>query len=299
MYIDNYRNFVQIVDSGTISAAAKKLHIAQPALSNQVKLLEEKYGSQLLERGPRCVTLTPAGKILYEHAKSIDLLESSLVQEIKDLQSGTVGTLHFGAISTQPEKFSAELLLGFHAIYPNIRFRISEGSSIEIMRLLKDGLIEVGILRSAEPLPEYLEAVFQARANFYAYFTFEQKDLFQDREKEIELQELKDYQIAITAGIQPIFERACLDQGIRPNIIATCASVPTAKMWVKSNNMVAIASSISPEESPGVAFRKIKGTNMKTTHYICVYKERPLSVICSQFIQYCHGAVFGEASAAE
>ena len=292
MYIENYRNFVVIVDSGTISAAAKKLHIAQPALSNQVKMLEENYGAQLLERGPRSVKLTPAGKILYEHAKSIDLLESSLAQEIIDIQADTVGTLHFGAISTQPEKFSAELLLGFHESHPNVHFRISEGSSIEIMRLLKDGLIEVGILRTPDPLPNYLEAVFRASAKFYAYFTFEQKELFQNRDKELELRDLVQYPISITAGIQPFFDRACHEQGLRPNIVATCASVPTAKMWVKSEKVVAVASSLSPEESPGLAFRRIKGANMKTTHYICVNKERPLSAVCSQFIHYCHEAVF-------
>lgn len=56
MNLEVYRNYVAIIDAGTISAASRELHIAQPALSNQLKALEAAYGTQLVERGPRHIT---------------------------------------------------------------------------------------------------------------------------------------------------------------------------------------------------------------------------------------------------
>ena len=64
MNIQYYYNFVTIVESGSLTAAAEKLHIAQPALSNQIKALEQKYGTRLFYRGARKLELTDAGAIL-------------------------------------------------------------------------------------------------------------------------------------------------------------------------------------------------------------------------------------------
>lgn len=71
MNLTYYQNFVTIVECGTISAASRKLLIAQPALSAQLKALEREFGTELLERTARKVILTKAGKILYEKAKHI------------------------------------------------------------------------------------------------------------------------------------------------------------------------------------------------------------------------------------
>lgn len=71
MDIKKLKYFVTIVEEGNISAAAKKLHISQPPLSSQIKLLEEELNLKLMERGPRNITLTRAGKLLYKRAKNI------------------------------------------------------------------------------------------------------------------------------------------------------------------------------------------------------------------------------------
>ena len=74
MTLDSYRNFVTIVDCGSIVAAANKLLIAQPSLSNQLKNIEKTYGAKLLLRGNRSLELTDAGRIFYKRAKEICML---------------------------------------------------------------------------------------------------------------------------------------------------------------------------------------------------------------------------------
>ena len=92
--------FTTIVEEGSISAAAKKLHLSQPPLSHQLKLLEEELNLQLVQRGPRCITLTDAGRLLYKRAQSILSLTWSAKKELLAMASGYSGTLHLGTVSS-------------------------------------------------------------------------------------------------------------------------------------------------------------------------------------------------------
>lgn len=292
MYLEIYGNFVEIVESGTISAAAKKLHIAQPALSNQIKSLEEKYGTKLLDRGSRRVTLTRAGEILYQNAKTMCKLEEETFGEIRDFLSGSAGTLKFGSIGTQPEKLSASLLLGFHAENPTVTYRVFEGSSVGIIGMLKDGVIDIGIFRSSEPLPECLSPIYSTPARFYVYFSNRNKEFFAYRGKELPVAALKRTPICVANGIRRKFVAMCVSLGFAPNIIGVCDTVATSKIWATTEDTVAIASSISPEESLGMGYCALAEPGFSTTHYICVNKERAISAVCQKFIDYCRKIEF-------
>ncbi|HWW73370.1 MAG TPA: LysR family transcriptional regulator, partial [Duganella sp.] len=71
MELRQLRYFVAIVDHGSLSRAALVLHVAQPALTQQLRQLEEELGVQLLHRSAQGVLSTDAGKIFYEHAQAI------------------------------------------------------------------------------------------------------------------------------------------------------------------------------------------------------------------------------------
>ena len=85
MNIDVYRNFVQIVEEGSISAAARKVLIAQPALSSQMKSLEQTIGAKLFIRGAQKISVTDAGMILYRRAKDMLAIEDAALKEVSDL----------------------------------------------------------------------------------------------------------------------------------------------------------------------------------------------------------------------
>ena len=92
--------FATIVEEGSISAAAKKLHLSQPPLSYQLKLLEEELHLQLLQRGARGVQLTEAGKVLYKRAQGILELTERTQKELQAMAGGFAGTLHIGTVSS-------------------------------------------------------------------------------------------------------------------------------------------------------------------------------------------------------
>ena len=74
--------FSAIVEEGSISAAAKHLHISQPPLSAQLHRLEEELGAPLMERGPRRCTPTEAGRVLYQRAKQLLVLADAARDEV-------------------------------------------------------------------------------------------------------------------------------------------------------------------------------------------------------------------------
>ena len=140
--------FMVIAEEGQITAAARRLHMAQPPLSQQMKALEEELGVQLLQREPRSVTLTDAGEILYRRARQIITLTDSTRREIADFKNGLRGTLSIGTVSSSGSVILRPALRQFHDSHRGIRFEIYDGNTFRVLDMLGKGLIEIGIVRT-------------------------------------------------------------------------------------------------------------------------------------------------------
>ena len=134
--------FIAIVEEGNITRAANKLHMAQPPLSNQLKLLEDELGTKLLERGARKVKLTDSGTILYKRAKNILEITKATAAEIEEFGKGVQGTLRLGTISSSGTALLSSRVIEFNKKYPNIKFEIHEGNTYEILEMINSGIIE-------------------------------------------------------------------------------------------------------------------------------------------------------------
>ena len=95
MNLKQMEYFITIVNEGSISAASKILHISQPPLSTQMKLLEQELGVTLFERGSRAIALTHAGKVFYDRAQGILDMTGAARQELEHRYETTV-KLHEG-----------------------------------------------------------------------------------------------------------------------------------------------------------------------------------------------------------
>lgn len=100
MELESYRNFLAIIEAGSFTGAAECVHVAQPALSKQLKTLENFFGAKLIitTRGSRQLILTEAGRILYQKAKYICSLEDLARNEIDNVIGGAVGTRFASAL---------------------------------------------------------------------------------------------------------------------------------------------------------------------------------------------------------
>ena len=106
--------FLTIAEEGNISRAVERLHISQPPLSQQLKLLEEELGIVLIGRNTRKMHITDAGRLLQNRAKQIIELMEKTVKELRDLKEGLQGTLSIGTISSAGEMLLSIKIQSFH-----------------------------------------------------------------------------------------------------------------------------------------------------------------------------------------
>ena len=145
MEIKQLEYFRAIVDAGTISGAARELHMTQPPLSYQIKMLEEELQVQLFLRGTKRIALTEAGKTLYEQAGKILMLADLTKREV--VKSSQEATLHIGMTPSTVSMMS-EYLLKFAEKYPQLHFDIHEGSTFTLKDQLENGQIDITTVRT-------------------------------------------------------------------------------------------------------------------------------------------------------
>lgn len=137
--------FRAIVDAGTISGAARMLHMTQPPLSYQLKMLEEELQVPLLVRGTKKITLTEAGKTLYEQAGTLLMLADLTKREV--VKSSQAATLHIGMTPSTVSLLS-DYLLRFSKQHPQVHFDVHEGSTFALKDQLENHVIDLTTLRT-------------------------------------------------------------------------------------------------------------------------------------------------------
>lgn len=140
--------FTVIAETGSFTAAAKKLGLSQPPLSKQIMMLEEDLGVRLLNRGARKAELTEAGAYLYSRARDILSMMDTAASELQNFPSSAKGILKLGTISSSGDYLADRVLPGFCRLHPNVRFEISEGNTYELLEKLKNGIIECAVVRT-------------------------------------------------------------------------------------------------------------------------------------------------------
>lgn len=144
--LNELRAFCVAAELGTLGRAAVRLHVSQPSLSKRLAALEAKVGAQLLERSPRGVTLTPAGRRLYGHAQA--LLETA--DEVGAVMAGirhTATVVRLAASHSAAEAFVAAMLASPEAERPG-RVELVVANSQVVRGLVADGRADLGVAAS-------------------------------------------------------------------------------------------------------------------------------------------------------
>ncbi|MDU3407842.1 LysR substrate-binding domain-containing protein [Clostridium sp.] len=143
--LDLYKVFCQVGKSKSFSKASKELYMTQPAVSQAIMQLEGELDIRLFNRTSKGVTLTNEGSLLYEYVNSaINLINvgEEKILEFKDL---TIGELKIGVGDTISKYFLLPYLEEFHNRYPNLKFKIINGTTLELCALIKSGEIDIAI----------------------------------------------------------------------------------------------------------------------------------------------------------
>ena len=151
MKLTQLRYLAAIVDSGlNISAAAEKLHISQPGVSRQLKLLEDELGFELFVRdGRQLVRLTPAGQRVLERARRLLHEAQSIKAMSSDVRDPAKGSLSIATTHTQARYVLPSVIAQFRQRYPQVRLHLQQGTSEQIAELLNEGQVDIAISTGA------------------------------------------------------------------------------------------------------------------------------------------------------
>ncbi len=158
MNLNQLRIFFESAKQLSYSKAAKRLYISQPAVSSQIKHLEEVLRQQLFTKVGKKMHLTESGKVLFSYASKIFELESEAEKTLNDIKEIQKGTLHVGTTKTYARYLMPRYMSTFHAMYPGISIHLSEGSSLEMIQSLSHMKIEVAIVASTN-YPKSLQSI--------------------------------------------------------------------------------------------------------------------------------------------
>src|SRR5215212_10717843 len=144
MDLRHVRTFVTVAEVGTVSAAAARLHVAQPALSRQIAHLEDELGLKLFDRVGRRLLLTSQGEQLLKDCRGLLNYARALGEQAQVLRRGDVGVLRVSASPHLIEGIFPEFLRDYAARYPNVQVRLVDAAAgVEAFTMLERGEIHL------------------------------------------------------------------------------------------------------------------------------------------------------------
>ena len=158
MEIRQLRYFEAVVRHRHFTRAAEELHVAQSALSHQVRRLERELGIELLTRTTRTVTPTEAGELVAARGRAVMAELDALRGEVDELRGLVRGHVSVGALLFGGDLDIPSTLARFSATFPEVEVGLREGTALRMVEMLADGTIDVAFALELEP-PEGLERI--------------------------------------------------------------------------------------------------------------------------------------------
>jgi DNA-binding transcriptional LysR family regulator len=144
--LDHLKTFVEVAKEGNFSRAAAKVFRSQPAVSAQIRQLEEGYQQRLFDRSGKAVRLTPAGEILLQYAQSLLRLHDESRNALSHASQETRGVLSIGANEATFLYVLPKVFERFHGKYPAVRISVYRNFSRKIIEKIEIGAVDVGIV---------------------------------------------------------------------------------------------------------------------------------------------------------
>ena len=257
--------FREIADTGSINEAARRLNMSQPPLSYQIMQLESELNVSLFERSSRGVTLTEAGKLLYD--RSGELLSYAESTKLEVSKSGRTRVLKLGITSTTVGTIMP-YISKFVKKNPDVNFEIHDGMTYSLLNYLLDG-VEAFFL-AAEPMIAVSSPKMRA-----------------DNGEEIKLCELTNQPLIIYRRYEKLILGEFRAQNIEPDIFCVCDDARDALLWAKEGLATAIFPQSMSIMCSELRIQTIKEKNLETQIALIWRKGKKPPHVVKEFLDTC------------
>ncbi|MDK6503193.1 LysR family transcriptional regulator [Lactobacillus crispatus] len=235
MNLKQLRYFLVVAEEKQITAAAKRLYIAQPPLSYQLKQLEKELGAQLFKRTAHGIELTDAGQIFQSYANEIIFLAQNAENQVHKTISGELGKIAIGMASSSTGLIPMNSFNELRKYYPEISFDIYEDNTYGILDKLEKKTIDLGIVRTP-----YNQTGLNTKTLTTEKMMAISVDPDFQQKKELRIKDLADQPLIIYRRFEDIFNQTFAHHGLKPFYAVKCDDSRTAITWAKRKMGVAL-----------------------------------------------------------
>lgn len=286
MEIKHLQYFLEITRSGSFTQAANNLYITQPAISRIIKALEDELGASLFNRSRKHLTLTDAGRVLYERAQLIDEQSHLLRAELDSLLHLKKGHIRIGLPSIINSVFFSQLMASFHQEYPEITFQLEEDGSKRVEENIKHDQLDFGVV------------VLPTDYDKFDYYRFVKEDLKLivptshrlANEREISLLALKDEAFIMfnqDFALRDKIMTACSQADFEPTIISETSQLDFIEEMVASDlGITLLPESTSYDLKSDVKAIHVSNPTIDWSLAVIWKKDTHLSRVKQEFIRF-------------
>lgn len=278
MEIRQLEYFREIAATGSINEAARRLNMSQPPLSYQMKQLELELKVKLFERNRTGVTLTKAGRLLYERTESLLTFVRSTEQEVS--KAGKKEVLRIGITPTTVSTIMP-CISAFSRQNPDVNFEVRDAITFTLFNYLMEEIIDVSVVRTPINLGnvDFLEICTEP---MIAVFPPEMK-----LEGDPTLERLAGFPLILYRRYEKFIMDAFSLRNLSPDVFCICDDPRDAMLWVKEGLAVAVFPQSMSSMCSGLKIKTLDEKTLETKILLIWKKARHPSEILQKFLDVC------------
>ena len=280
MEIRQLEYFREIATTGSINEAARRLNMSQPPLSYQMKQLEAELNVTLFERTRTGVTLTEAGKLLYERAENLLNFVSSTRQEVAE--AGKKRVLRIGMTPTTVGTMMP-FISEFARKNPDVNFEVHDGITYTLYDYLQEGIIDISVVRTPLRLDDVESAVLHSEP----MIAVSNPEMPSERRKSLILEDLVHRPLILYRRYEKLIMDAFHAQNLVPEVFCLCDDARGATLWVKEGLATAIFPQSMEPLCEGLTCQVLDEPDLVTKILLIWQKGRKPTAVVQDFMDVC------------
>src|SRR6056297_66095 len=290
MKINTLNMFVKLIDTGSYSKVAEKLDLTQPAVSRQIKFLEERFDTDLIIKENGKIKLTPAGKVVYSEAKKIINSWEKITYRVEESKNKTFQEIVIGSSTIPSEYLLPDILAKLDSENIDMKSSIKVGDSEEMIELLEKDKVDIIIVGYKPENSKYeVKEIAKDELKLIA-----PKNHKFSRKSEISIEELKNEKMLIRevgSGTRKAMLEGLKENGININelnIKCEMGSTEAIIAGVQSGLGISFVSKLASSKAHNcsrVQEVDVKGMNFSRKFYLAFNKNRKDENIIKKFIE--------------
>ena len=273
--------FREIASTGSINEAARHLNMSQPPLSYQIRQLETELNVKLFDRTSKGVTLTEAGKVLYD--RSGNLLEYARSTELEVTKTGKKRILRIGLTPTTVDTIMP-YIARFSKKNPDVNFEVHDGITYSLYEYLMDGIIDISVARTPLRLDEvsYLELCSEPMIAVSAAPITPDSGI-----DSLKLADLLHKPLILYRRYEELIMNTFHAQNMIPDIFCVCDDPRGAMLWAKENLATAIFPKSMASLCNGLSIQEVDEPDLVTKILLIWAKGKKPVPLVQEFLEVC------------